>query len=285
MKLSCVILTQADRPDGLDRAVGSALRQRGVEIEAVVVGNGADLPPLSHPVTPVRLPENAGIPGGRNRGVAACTGEIVLFLDDDGWYPSDRLAEHVRESFRADPRLGVISFRVQDPCGGSAARRHVPRLVAGDPRRTSAVTTFLGGACAVRRELFDRLGGLPEGFFYAHEETDFAWRVLDAGYHIRYDGDAVMNHPAVAPTRHPNFHRLNARNRVWLARRNLPWPAACAYLASWVVITAARERSRGALLTWFRGFVEGWREPCGRRRPISWRTAWVMTRAGRPPVV
>lgn len=285
MKLSCVILTRADRPDELDRAVGSALGQRDAEVEVVVVGNGTDLPPLTHPVTSVRLPRNLGVPAGRNRGVAACTGDIVLFLDDDGWYPSDRLAAHVRDAFLADPRLGVLSFRVDDPGGDSPARRHVPRLAAGDPRRSSPVTTFLGGACAVRRDLFDRLGGLPEEFFYAHEETDLAWRVLDAGYHIRYDGAAVMNHPVAAPTRHPDFYRLNARNRVWLARRNLPWPVAPAYLTTWVAITVARERSLDGLRPWFRGFAEGWREPCGERRPIAWRTAWAMTKAGRPPIV
>lgn len=285
MKLSCVILTRADRPAELDRAIRSVRAQRGVDVEIVVVGNGADLPPLPPPATAVRLPANLGIPAGRNRGVSACTGDVVLFLDDDGWYPSDSLAARVHDCFETDPRLGVISFRVRDPGGSGGARRHVPRLRAGDPGRSSAVTTFLGGACAIRRELFDRVGGLPEHFFYAHEETDFAWRALDAGYRIRYDASAVMNHPAVTPTRHPDFYRLNARNRVWLARRNLPWPLACAYLASWTAITAARERSRTALMPWLRGFVEGWREPCGGRRPISWRTAWTMTRTGRPPVV
>jgi GT2 family glycosyltransferase len=147
------------------------------------------------------------------------------------------------------------------------------------------VTTFLGGACAVRRSVLDEVGGLPEAFFYAHEESDLAWRALNAGYRIVYDADAVMFHPAVTPTRHPMFYRLNARNRVWLARRNLPWPLLACYLGVWVVLTVLRERRLAALRAWFAGFAEGWRTSAGRRRPMSWRTVWTMTKLGRPPVI
>ncbi len=208
-----------------------------------------------------------------------------MFLDDDGWYDSADLGAHLRDRFTAEPKLGIVSFRVRDPEGGPGERRHVPRLRAGDPLRSSKVTTFLGGACAVRRAVFDAAGGLPENFFYAHEETDLAWQALNAGYHIVYDADCVMYHPAVAPTRHAMFYRLNARNRVWLARRNLPWPIALTYLGVWVGMTIARERKLASLRPWFGGFREGWRKPAGPRRPISWRTVWRMTRLGRPPVI
>ena len=286
MKLSVVVLTMGNRPAELDRAVDSALNQKDVEVEVVLVGNGADVPG-SWPdnVKVMRLPENVGIPAGRNRGVEATSGELILFLDDDGWYESTGLGAHLHERFTADPKLGIVSFRVRDPEGGPGERRHVPRLRAGDPLRSSEVTTFLGGACAVRRAVFDAAGGLPEDFFYAHEETDLAWQALNAGYHIVYDADCVMFHPAVAPTRHAMFYRLNARNRVWLARRNLPWPVALTYLAVWVGMTVARERKLASLRPWFGGFREGWRKPAGPRRPISWRTVWRMTRLGRPPVI
>src|SRR5690606_28848180 len=135
------------------------------------------------------------------------------------------------------------------------------------------------------RTAFEAGGGLPGEFFYAHEETDLAWRILDAGYHIDYDAEAVMYHPAVAPTRHADFYRLNARNRVWLARRNLPWPLAAVYLADWVAITLLRERSGPALRAWFTGFKEGWRTDAGPRTPSSWSTAWRMPRLGRPPII
>lgn len=275
----------------LDRAVESALSQTDGDIEVVIVGNGADVPKLKATPPPgssirtIRLEHNSGIPAGRNRGVEASSGDVILFLDDDGWYADRRIATHVRERFSAEPDLAVISFRVMDPEGGNGQRRHVPRLRAGDPERSSPVTTFLGGACAIRRSAFLQVGGLPERFFYAHEETDLAWRLLGEGYRIEYDAEMVMFHPQVPPTRHAEFYRLNARNRVWLARRNLPWPLAALYLLDWVVLTLVRERSGVALRAWFKGFAEGLREPAGERRPMAWRTAWRMLRLGRPPIV
>ena len=278
--LSCVIITMGDRPAELDRAVSSVLDQSGAPIETVVVANGAELAPLPPRVRTVLLPGNVGIPAGRNAGTAACTGEVILFLDDDGWYGCRDLAAHVRGRFAADPSLAVLSFRVRDPAGGPGQRRHVPRLRAGNPERSSAVTTFLGGACAIRRDAYERAGGYPGDFFYAHEETDLAWRLLDAGYQLQYDAGAEMFHPAVPPGRHAQFFRLNARNRVFLARRNLPWPVAVTYLFDWALLTLVRERSIRALRPWFAGFAEGWRTDPGARRPISWRTIWRMAAVG-----
>jgi hypothetical protein len=94
-----------------------------------------------------------------------------------------------------------------------------------------------------------------------------------------------MCHPALPNARHPEFERLNGRNRVLLARRNLPWPVAVAYLLDWAAMTVVRERSAVVLRAWLAGFAEGWRMDPGRRQPISLRTVWRMTRAGRPPVI
>jgi GT2 family glycosyltransferase len=288
VKLSCVILTMGNRPAELDRAVAStaALSQAAAGgVDVVVVGNGADLPPLPAGVTAIRLPHNVGVAAGRNAGADACSGDVVLFLDDDGWFPDPDLGEHVTSRFAADPGLAVLSLRVVDPDGGPGVRWHVPRLRAGDPGRSSVVTTFAGGACAIRRSAFQEAGGLPALFFYGHEETDLAWRLLELGYRLEYDAAARMCHPAVPNARHATWHRLDGRNRVLLARRNLPWPLAGVYLLDWLLLTMARERSAGALRAWLSGFVEGWRMDPGGRHPISARTAWRMTRAGRPPLL
>ncbi len=285
MKLSCVILTMGNRRAELDRAVASAVALDGDGVEVVVVGNGSDVPAVPAGVITLRLPENVGVAAGRNAGVAACAGDVVLFLDDDGWFPDPDLGEHVAASFEADPGLAVLSFRVADPEGGPGARWHVPRLRAGDPERSSVVTTFAGGACAIRRSAYQEAGGLPGEFFYGHEETDLAWRLLGLGYRLEYDGAARMCHPAVPNARHATWYRLDGRNRVLLARRNLPWPLAWAYLLDWLALTVARERSAGALRAWFSGFAEGWRMDPGGRHPMSLRTVWRLTRAGRPPVI
>jgi GT2 family glycosyltransferase len=285
VKLSCVILTMGNRPAELARAIESTRALRGDDVELVVVGNGADPPEVPAGVKTIRLPENVGVAAGRNIGVDNCTGEVVLFLDDDGWYPDAGLTEHVAGRFQADPSLAVLSFRVADPDGGPGARWHVPRLRAGDPGRSSQVTTFAGGACAIRRSAYLEAGGLPDQFFFAHEETDLSWRLLDRGYRLEYDAATLMCHPALPNARHASWYRLDGRNRVLLARRNLPWPLAYAYLLDWLAITVLRERSVSALRAWLSGFAEGWRMDPGARHPISARTAWRMTTAGRPPVI
>ncbi len=285
MKLSCVILTMGDRPAELARAVGSALAQEGVDLEVVVVGNGAGVPAPPAGVKVVGLPENLGVAGGRNAGLRESAGDVVLFLDDDGWYPDRAVGQHVASRFAEDPELAVISFRVTGPAGGAGARWHVPRLRAGDPERSSEVTTFAGGACAIRRVAYLAAGGLPELFFYAHEETDLAWRLLGLGYRLEYDAAARMCHHTLPNARHATWYRLDGRNRVLLARRNLPWPLGAAYLFDWFLLTVVRERSLTALRAWLSGFAEGWRVDPGERRPLSARTAWRMTRAGRPPVI
>ena len=285
MKLSCVILTMGDRPTELARAVDSALAQEDAELDVVVVGNGADVALAAPGVKVVKLAENLGVAGGRNAGVEACGGDVVIFLDDDGWFPDRQLGSYVASRFAADPGLAVISFRVVDPDGGPGARWHVPRLRASDPERSSQVTTFAGGACAIRRAAYLAAGGLPEAFFYAHEETDLAWRLLGLGYRLEYDAAARMCHHALPNARHAAFYRLDGRNRVLLARRNLPWPLAAVYLLNWFTLTVVRERSATAVRAWLSGFRQGWRMDAGSRRPMSARTAWRMTRAGRPPVI
>ncbi len=290
LKIGAVIITMGNRPDELRALLDSVAKQDGDRIEVVVVGNGSPVPDVPAGVRTVELPENLGIPGGRNVGIEAFGKagkdvDILLFLDDDGLLAQHDTAQLCRQAFTADPKLGIISFRIADPDTGETQRRHVPRLRASDPMHSSRVTTFLGGANAVRTKVFAEVGGLPDEFFYAHEETDLAWRALDVGWMIDYRADMVLYHPTTAPSRHAVYHRMVARNRVWLARRNLPAPLVPVYLGVWMLLTLLRRPSRPALRAWFGGFKEGWRTPCGPRRPMKWRTVWRLTRLGRPPVI
>ena len=280
-----VVLTMGDRPAELERAVASVLSQSQPPSSVLVIGNGADVPPQPDPVRVLRLPENLGIVGGRDLGWRELTTDLVLFLDDDAWLLAPDVLAQVVAQFSDDPRLGIVSMRIVDPETGLTSRRHVPRLRVTDPERSSDVTTFLGGASVVRREVLERCGGLPSGFWYGHEETDLAWAALDDGWRIHYAAEAVVGHPTTTPARHATYYRLNARNRVWLARRRLPAALVVAYLAVWTALTVVRVRDIGLLRVWARGFVEGWRTDPGPRRPMAWATVGRMTRLGRPPVV
>ncbi|MEU1283046.1 glycosyltransferase [Kitasatospora sp. NPDC005856] len=289
-RLGAVIITMGNRPAELNTLIEAVRAQEGPAVELAVVGQGVKLPPLPEGVRSVELAENLGIPGGRNVGIElfgpdGAEVDAVLFLDDDGNLPRTDSARLLREAFTADPELGIVSFRIADPDTGATQRRHVPRLRASDPLRSSRVTTFLGGASAVRCKVFEQAGQLPAEFFYAHEETDLAWRALDAGWAIDYRADVVLHHPTTSPARHATYFHNVARNRVWLARRNLPALLVPLYLGTWFLLTLARRPSPEALKAWWGGFRAGWREPCGPRRPMRWRTVWRLTRLGRPPII
>jgi GT2 family glycosyltransferase len=278
-------LTMGNRPDDLNRGLATLLSQREVDLDVVVVGNGWQPVGLPAGVKAHGLSENLGIPAGRNAGVSLVEGEWLFFLDDDACLPSDDILARMAMQFAADPTLGMIQPRVVDADGREAPRRWTPRVRVGDPARSSPAMNVWEGAVAIRRDAFEFAGGWPEPFWYAHEGVELAWRAWDGGFHVRYEGDIEVHHPAIQPTRHPEFYRYQARNRVWLARRNLPLPVGVLYVLVWAGVSALRLRSRTALIETLRGYRIGLTEPGGERRPMRWQTIWRMTRAGRPPVI
>lgn len=285
LRFGVVILTMGTRPVDLERAIASVLAQQDVVTDVVVVGNGWEPVGLPPGVAGLGLPRNVGIPAGRNAGVSHVAGDLLFFLDDDAWLPDTQFLSKVAERFALDPQLGLIQPRPVDPTGVPGPGRWVPRLRVGDPAEPSPATALWEGATTMRRAVFDAVDGWPDEFFYAHEGIDLVWRVWDAGYLPWYAGDLVVSHPVINPTRHAEFYRLNARNRVWLARRNLPVALEPLYIGSWVGMTLLRVHDRAALRAWFGGLCEGMSErPIGRRR-MRWRTVWAMTKAGRPPII
>ncbi|MFF2811641.1 glycosyltransferase family 2 protein [Streptomyces sp. NPDC058000] len=288
LRVGVAILTMGNRPAELQDLLDSVAKQDLPATHIVVVGNGSPLPPLPEGVTGVSLSENLGVSGGRNVALDELRKlgdlDVVVDLDDDGLLISTDVFSRLAELYERDPKLGIVSFRIADELGRTQ-RRHVPRLRVGDPQQGGLVTTFLGGGHALSVPMLDRTGGWPDEFFYAHEETDLAWRALDDGWHIRYAPEIVLQHPYTSPTRHAVYHRMVARNRVWLAKRHLPAVLVPVYLGVWAGLTAVRSRSVAGLRAWAAGFAEGVRTPCGRRRPMRWRTVWRMTRLGRPPVI
>ena len=139
------------------------------------------------------------------------------------------------------------------------------------------------------RRIFEETGGWAGGFWYAHEGIELAWRVWDTGHHVWYAGDMRIGHPVVDPRRHDEFYRLNARNRVWLARRNLHWPFSWLYVSSWALLESFRLRKEPcAVSQYLSGWRAGWRESPWYQQPrpkLKWKTHLRMALAGRPPVI
>jgi GT2 family glycosyltransferase len=281
-----VSLSQGTRQSDLVRGLESVLAQEGVELDVVCVGNGWDPTGLPSGVRTLALSENLGIPGGRNAGAREVTGDYVLFLDDDAWIPSTTFLRDAVDHFEGDPSLGLIQPRVVDPTGAANPRRWIPRIRKGDPAQSSPVFSVWEGTTILPRDVFDACGGWGDEYFYAHEGIELAWRVWDAGRRAWYAGDLVANHPAIDPARHTEYYRLNARNRVWLARRNLPAVLRPIYVGAWAGVQVLRWwRHPRRLRTWFAGMQEGWTDDCGPTRIMSWLTVFRMTAAGRPPVI
>ena len=284
--IGCVVLTTGGRPEVLALALDSLRAQRGVRLDTVVVFNGA---PVAAGMRGIGLAEDVGIPAARNAGARAAGGELLFFLDDDASLRDEDALARVAERFERDPRLGALQLGVAPLGGGAYSRDWVPRLRVGDRMRPSDVAVLWEGAVAVRRSVFDEVGGWPEEFRFVHEGVDLAWRILDAGYRVHYAGDIVALHPPPAPVaagdRHAYSAYYGARNRVWLARRHLPIPLAVVYVASFFARTYPMLRKRGRLRAALRGYRDGLRGPCGPRKPLRVKTLWRMTRSGRPPLI
>ncbi len=286
MTFGCVLLTTGTKPDDLRLAVASLLRQRDVETDVVVVGNGWDPVGLPDGARGVHVAVDEGIPAGRNAGVPHTRGELLFFLDDDAALAGDDALARVAALFAADPRLGMVQLRVDPRNAAPPLRDWVPRLRVGDRTRPSAITVVWEGAVAIRRSVFDGVGGWPAPFRFVHEGVDLGWRVMDAGYDIRYAGDIAALHPVTgAPPHHYSFY-YGARNRVWLAKRNLPLPFGVLYVLGFAARSVPRFRNHpGAFRQAMRGYRDGLRESAGPRRPLKASTLWRMTRAGRPPIL
>lgn len=310
-RFGCVVLTRGDRPEALGAALRSLLAQEGVELDVVVVGNGWEPTGLPDGVRAHHEPVDRGIPAGRNAGVPHVTGDLLFFLDDDATLvepdalhqvaahlvprhqvEGHQVASHLVARYRVwhpvkQRPVGLVQLRVEPASGTAYSRDWVPRLRVGDRREPSDVTVVWEGAVAMRRDVFEQVGGWPEEFRFVHEGVDLAWRVMDAGYRVRYAAERSVTHPPRGPAaeRHGYSVRYAARNRVFVARRNLPLPLAVPYVLSFALRTLPGLRTGELRRAALDGYRAGLREPCGTRRPIRLRTVWAMTRAGRPPVL
>ena len=280
--LDWVILTTGARPSEVERPVAS-IEESDADTRIVVVSNGAgDLAEmdLGH-ATVVTSSENLGVPAGRDLGLRSTSSPVVGFLDDDAVLLGDAAAQ-IAGAFREDPTLGAVALHMAGD-HGQVTRRHVPVVGTQAPHDRQEVAYFVGCAHALRRAAYDDAGGYFGDLFYSHEEIELCWRLIDAGWTIRFL-DASAYHPTTEIGRHRRGWWMTGRNRVWIARRTLPWPVAVIHVASWFVGGLVRAPTAAARRAYVRGWLAGWRSRV-EHDPIRWATVWRLTRLGRPPLI
>ena len=239
ISVSVVILSMGDRADQLNEAISSVDQQLACDTEVILVWNGIEADQEVRADQHISLNANVGIPAGRNHGASFATNELIMFLDDDAKIITSNLLATAVTRFHNDKSLGIVALRILDEFGATS-RRHIPRVGSKSAEASGITAGFLGGACIVRKEAWEEVNGYSGDLFYGMEETDLSWRIIDAGWDIFYDADLKIEHPHVEPSRHSEGIRLTARNRVWIARSNLPAILVPIYILNWLFISILR---------------------------------------------
>jgi glycosyltransferase involved in cell wall biosynthesis len=193
MRISVVIATK-DRSSYLARALASLEQQVGApSFEVVVADNGSsdDTRGVAerqsargfYPVRYVYEPEaNRG--KARNRGLAAASGFLVVFVDDDVQLPPGFLAAH-------EAAHGAAGLVVNGPIMNVASYDDRPK-----PAFTNYSRAFLC-TCNVSlpRAAIDAVGGFDEAFrLYGWEDTELGVRLRESGMRWRFAWDAYLWH-------------------------------------------------------------------------------------------
>ena len=262
--MSCrvsVVIPTYNRAKMLCECVRSVLSADCASLEVVVVDdcspdNTADLLKRTFPDEPrliyVRNARNSFQAVSRNNGAKVATGEYLFFLDDDN-IVDGRIFTELLAAFARHPKAGLIApMSVHQAANrrniiwtlGSDFNRwtsqpkdHLPNLPLeslppGHP--ADYPTTYSPNAFMVTREAFDKVGGMEESFVAIFEESDFGWKVMEAGYEGYIATKAVTNHygflepGCVSQLRQLGIERpartyYFARNRLRFARRHFAW--------------------------------------------------------------
>jgi GT2 family glycosyltransferase len=223
----------------------------------------------------IDAPENLGVARGRNFAIKQSKAPFLIMLDDDAEMGNkDCLVNLVDEFSREEGKrkVAVISFKVLYFQTGEIQVNTFPHKQFEKYKAKHYFLTYYyaGGAHAIRREVFEKLGGYPEDFFYGMEEYDLGYRIVEAGYAIVYSDRIIMLHKESPQGRKTKKEKqamlwLNKSKVAW---RYLPLPYFMSTAFMWSL--EYLKQTRFDIPGWFGGLFRVLRIPASEKRiPIS----------------
>ncbi len=191
-------------------------------------------------VTLLPQADNVGFPRGNNIALARARGDALLLLNPDTVIRGEALPVLVAY-LAAHPDVGAVGPQLLNPDGSvQSSRRRFPTLATGFlestwleglapgvlrryyaldlPDDAPADVDWLTGACIlVPRAVYERVGGLDEGYYMYSEELDWCRRIRAAGWRVVYLPTAQVVHHVgksseqAVTARHINFQRAKLR--------------------------------------------------------------------------
>ena len=167
----------------------------------------------------IALDNNLGYTRGNNIGLKAASGRYLLLLNPDTAIIGDAIPCMIRY-LDEHPEVGIVGPHTLNGDGTTqSTRRRFPNFWIGlfestwlqpyapkslldyyyvangtPPDATLEVDWVQGSAMMVRREVYQQIGGLDEGYIMYSEELDWCKRAKQAGWHVVFLGDAQIVH-------------------------------------------------------------------------------------------
>jgi membrane protein implicated in regulation of membrane protease activity len=138
---------------------------------------------------------NGGLSAARNTGLAASTGEIVAYIDDDAW-PDPHWLHYLVAALTAGGHAGVGGPNLPPPGDGWIAEcvGHAPggptHVLVGDTEAEHVP----GCNMAFRKSALEAIGGFDRRFRAAGDDVDVCWRLRDRGWSLGFSAAAIVWH-------------------------------------------------------------------------------------------
>ena len=304
-----MIVAFGDEP-WLESCVQSCRASEGASVEVVLVDNGCtdgavDRIDGTPGVSVVRPGRNLGFAAGCNLGAARASAPIIAMVNPDTEPAPGALAALAEVAARPDVGVATCSLRLArnpDLLNSAGNELHFLGLSwsgafeepAADHDRARDVMAASGAGMAVRRTLWEELGGFVAEMFAYQEDAELSMRCWQRGLRVVYVPESVIVH-RYEFSRNPQKFFLLDRNRLVLVltlyqARTLVLLApllAMQELAMFVVSAAQgwfpqRLRSVGWILG-HRKFIQERRRWVARQRSVDDRAlAPMMAKVVRP---